>query len=53
MTSVDVVAGPCVMLDKAKLSETGAIAVYLTQEGATRITARDRSGRRPWNSAGQ
>jgi competence protein ComEC len=46
------VAGPegCTLLDGAALSETGAVALFAGDKGVRLVTARERVGRRPWNS---
>ncbi len=42
-------AGPCLMYDKSKLRETGALAVYVGSDGLRILTARDAAGDRLWN----
>jgi competence protein ComEC len=38
----------CTLLDAARLTETGAVALYAAPEGVRMLTVRDRTGRRPW-----
>jgi competence protein ComEC len=41
--------GPCMILDAAKLRETGALAVYADADGMRIVTAREVAGDRLWN----
>ncbi|MEM6635267.1 MAG: ComEC/Rec2 family competence protein [Pseudomonadota bacterium] len=48
---LDPLAGdPCRLFDASVLSESGAVAVRLTDEGPKLTTAAEQSGRRPWNT---
>jgi len=41
---------PCTVLHPAALRETGAIALYDTEDGLVRVTARSATGQRLWNT---
>ena len=41
--------GPCQMIDAAFLEKTGAMAIYVQEEGLQLIGAKDQAGERLWN----